>query len=204
MQEEVNYLHILFNLVYRDIKDRGRNLNNVILRYHKYVKPAFEEYIKPTIKMADVVIPRGAENTVAIDLVSQHLKYQLSKILGPNIDIKKTDSGLALLSHEIIDPKHLFTEGRIIVHEDSSQLDLLKEILTDFLNGKNILYYKIFIENMLRSLTSLYNMKITKLESDRETFLTEFDNFSCIESSIKRILLYKHIILSESDCEIIE
>jgi hypothetical protein len=154
--------------------------------------------------MADVVIPRGAENTVAIDLVSQHLKYQLSKILGPNIDIKKTDSGLALLSHEIIDPKHLFTEGRIIVHEDSSQLDLLKEILTDFLNGKNILYYKIFIENMLRSLTSLYNMKITKLESDRETFLTEFDNFSCIESSIKRILLYKHIILSESDCEIIE
>jgi uridine kinase len=36
-----------FNLVYRDIKERGRNIEKVIGRYHKFVKPAFDEYIKP-------------------------------------------------------------------------------------------------------------------------------------------------------------
>jgi uridine kinase len=42
-----NILKNNFNLVYRDIKERGRNLDNVIARYHKFVKPAFDEYIKP-------------------------------------------------------------------------------------------------------------------------------------------------------------
>lgn len=36
-------------LVYRDIKERGRNLDLVISRYHTFVKPAFDEYIKPVI-----------------------------------------------------------------------------------------------------------------------------------------------------------
>ena len=40
---------IIFNLVYRDIKERGRNLEKVISRYHKFVKPAFDEFIKPVI-----------------------------------------------------------------------------------------------------------------------------------------------------------
>ena len=61
--------------VYRDIKDRGRGVENVIERYHKFVKPAFEGFIKPTRKYADIIIPRGAENTPAIDLISQHLKF---------------------------------------------------------------------------------------------------------------------------------
>ena len=147
-QEEVSEYFLLNqkNLVYRDIKDRGRNLKNVILRYHKFVKPAFDEYIKPNIKMADVVIPRGAENTVAIDLVSQHLRYQLSKIHGSNIDMKKSNSSLIISNHEIIDPKYQFSEGKINVHEDLSQVELLREILIDFLTGKNIFYHKIFIE----------------------------------------------------------
>jgi hypothetical protein len=205
-QEEVT-LFKLFNLfiVYRDIKDRGRNLQNVILRYHKFVKPAFDEYIKPTIKMADVVIPRGAENTVAIDLVSQHLKYQLSKILESSLDIKKSNSSILVSNHEIIDPKYQFSEGRILVHEDVSQVELLKEIFEDFLNGKNIFYFKIFIENMLNSLIALYNKQTNNFKSESGIFLTEFDNFSLSENpEIKKIVLYKHIILSEADCEVVQ
>ena len=38
------------------------------------VKPAFEEFCIPTKKFADVIIPRGAENTVAIDLIGQHIQ----------------------------------------------------------------------------------------------------------------------------------
>jgi len=60
--------------VLRDIEDRGRDLEQVIKQYTTFVKPAFEEFCLPTKKHADVIIPRGAENTVAISLVAQHIQ----------------------------------------------------------------------------------------------------------------------------------
>ena len=60
--------------IYRDIIDRGREMKTVIQRYHKFVKPAFEIFIKPTRKFADIIIPKGGENTNAIDIICQHIK----------------------------------------------------------------------------------------------------------------------------------
>uniref|UniRef100_A0A1B6HFP3 uridine/cytidine kinase n=1 Tax=Homalodisca liturata TaxID=320908 RepID=A0A1B6HFP3_9HEMI len=57
----------------RDIKERGRDLDNVLTHYMNYVKPAFEDFCLPTKKFADVIIPRGADNTVAIDLIVHHI-----------------------------------------------------------------------------------------------------------------------------------
>ena len=45
-------------------------------QYTTLVKPAFEEFCLPTKKYADVIVPRGAENTVAIDLISQHMQVR--------------------------------------------------------------------------------------------------------------------------------
>ncbi|XP_021934269.1 probable uridine-cytidine kinase isoform X3 [Zootermopsis nevadensis] len=47
----------------RDIKERGRDLDQVLNQYMYFVKPAFEEFCSPTKKYADVIIPRGADNT---------------------------------------------------------------------------------------------------------------------------------------------
>lgn len=44
----------------RDITERGRDLEGVIKQYNKFVKPAFEQYIEPTMRLADIVVPRGA------------------------------------------------------------------------------------------------------------------------------------------------
>ena len=44
--------------------------------YTTLVKPAFEEFCLPAKKYADVIVPRGAENTVAIDLISQHMQVR--------------------------------------------------------------------------------------------------------------------------------
>ncbi|XP_072046070.1 uridine-cytidine kinase 2-like [Amphiura filiformis] len=57
-----------------DIKERGRDLDTILVQYVTYVKPAFEEFCLPTKKYADVIIPRGVENTVAIGLITQHIK----------------------------------------------------------------------------------------------------------------------------------
>ncbi|CAH1373836.1 unnamed protein product [Tenebrio molitor] len=62
----------------RDINERGRDLEQVLNQYMTFVKPAFEEFCSPTKKFADVIIPRGADNTVAIDLIVQHIREILN------------------------------------------------------------------------------------------------------------------------------
>ncbi|XP_069829378.1 uridine-cytidine kinase-like 1 isoform X1 [Dendropsophus ebraccatus] len=63
----------------RDITERGRDIVGVIKQYNKFVKPAFEQYIEPTVQLADIVVPRGGENSVALDLIVQHVHSQLEK-----------------------------------------------------------------------------------------------------------------------------
>ncbi|XP_027595720.1 uridine-cytidine kinase-like 1 [Pipra filicauda] len=63
----------------RDIMERGRDVAGVIKQYNKFVKPAFEQYIEPTVQVADIVVPRGGENFVALDLIVQHVHSQLEK-----------------------------------------------------------------------------------------------------------------------------
>uniref|UniRef100_W5LDT7 Uridine-cytidine kinase n=1 Tax=Astyanax mexicanus TaxID=7994 RepID=W5LDT7_ASTMX len=63
----------------RDIMERGRDIEGVIKQYNKFVKPAFEQYIEPTMRLADIVVPRGGGNMVAIDLIVQHVHSQLEE-----------------------------------------------------------------------------------------------------------------------------
>uniref|UniRef100_A0A4X1TDS9 Uridine-cytidine kinase n=1 Tax=Sus scrofa TaxID=9823 RepID=A0A4X1TDS9_PIG len=63
----------------RDISERGRDIEGVIKQYNKFVKPAFDQYIQPTMRLADIVVPRGSGNTVAIDLIVQHVHSQLEE-----------------------------------------------------------------------------------------------------------------------------
>uniref|UniRef100_A0AAQ5XD33 Uridine-cytidine kinase n=1 Tax=Amphiprion ocellaris TaxID=80972 RepID=A0AAQ5XD33_AMPOC len=65
----------------RDISQRGRDISGIIKQYNKFVKPAFEQYIEPTVQVADIVVPRGGENFVALDLIVQHVHSQLEKLL---------------------------------------------------------------------------------------------------------------------------
>lgn len=63
--------------VLRDVKERGRDLEKVLQQYTNFVKPAFEDFCLPTKKYADVIIPRGADNEVAIDLIVQTIQELL-------------------------------------------------------------------------------------------------------------------------------
>ncbi|XP_059484600.1 uridine-cytidine kinase-like isoform X2 [Neocloeon triangulifer] len=76
--------------VLRDIKERGRDLDQVLNQYTMYVKPAFEEFCLPTKKFADVIIPRGADNTVAIELIVQHIKDLLNNQVAVPLPVSPT------------------------------------------------------------------------------------------------------------------
>jgi uridine kinase len=54
----------------RDINERGRTLESVIEQYLTTVKPAHEQFIEPTKKYADIIIPEGGYNKVAIDIMT--------------------------------------------------------------------------------------------------------------------------------------
>uniref|UniRef100_A0A8C6R9P6 Uridine-cytidine kinase n=2 Tax=Nannospalax galili TaxID=1026970 RepID=A0A8C6R9P6_NANGA len=75
--------------VLRDVH-RGRDLEQILTQYTTFVKPAFEEFCLPTKKYADVIIPRGVDNMVAINLIVQHIQDILNGDLckrhraGPN------------------------------------------------------------------------------------------------------------------------
>ncbi len=53
----------------RDIKERGRTLEQVIEQYTETVKPMHDQFIEPSKKYADIIIPEGGRNEVAIDLL---------------------------------------------------------------------------------------------------------------------------------------
>ncbi|EIE19251.1 putative uracil phosphoribosyl transferase [Coccomyxa subellipsoidea C-169] len=64
--------------IQRDVALRGRDIAGVIEQYTKFVKPAFDTFVAPSRKHADIIIPWGRmENEVAIDLITEHIKMKL-------------------------------------------------------------------------------------------------------------------------------
>ncbi|KAF9386989.1 Uridine-cytidine kinase-like 1 [Podila verticillata] len=63
----------------RDVAERGFDVAGVLTLYQRFVKPSYDNYVYPTKRNADVVIPRGLENLVAIDLLTKHIQRQLQE-----------------------------------------------------------------------------------------------------------------------------
>ncbi|KAF2031478.1 uridine-cytidine kinase 2 [Setomelanomma holmii] len=62
----------------RDVKERGRDIEGCIKQWFGYVKPNFYKYVAPQREIADIIIPRGIENKVAIAMVSDQVRKTLS------------------------------------------------------------------------------------------------------------------------------
>ncbi|WP_020008504.1 uridine kinase [Salinicoccus albus] len=63
----------------RDIETRGRTLDSVINQYLNVVRPMHLQFIEPTKRFSDVIIPEGGENNVAIDLITTKIRTLLNK-----------------------------------------------------------------------------------------------------------------------------
>ena len=63
----------------RDMKERGRDLSEVLDRYQSTLKPMHQEFIEPTKSFADIIIPNDTYNTVAIDIVRTVINERLIK-----------------------------------------------------------------------------------------------------------------------------
>ncbi|MBK5239918.1 uridine kinase [Clostridium sp.] len=63
----------------RDINERGRTTESVINQYLKVVKPMHEQFTEPTKRHADIIIPEGGQNKVAIDIITANISQILQK-----------------------------------------------------------------------------------------------------------------------------
>lgn len=67
----------LLRVIKRDIIERGRNVEQTLDRYIDTVKPMHEQFIEPTKRYADIIVPLGGENTVAINILASTIRQKL-------------------------------------------------------------------------------------------------------------------------------
>jgi len=127
----------------RDTVSRGRDVDNVIAQYTKFVKPMFDQFISPSKRFADVIIPCGRDvNHVAIDLITQHVHVKLDqkdlRRIYPNLYLINTSFQTKAL-HTIIRDKNTSKQDfvfyadrliRIVVEAGLGCLPFAEKIVT--------------------------------------------------------------------------
>lgn len=69
----------LMRRIIRDMEFRGRTIESILTQYKETVKPMHEEFVEPSKKYADIIIPRGGENVAAMSILKGHLNIMLNK-----------------------------------------------------------------------------------------------------------------------------
>ncbi|MCK4608485.1 MAG: uridine kinase [Gammaproteobacteria bacterium] len=68
----------LLRRVQRDILERGRTIESVLEQYHATVRPMYLQFIEPSKRYADIIVPRGGANRIAIDMIKAKMKERLN------------------------------------------------------------------------------------------------------------------------------
>ena len=76
--------------VVRDVRERGRTIEGTIKQWFSYVKPVFQKYVEPQRVVADVIVPRGMQNKMAITMVVNQIRQMLEeKSAHHNAELKR-------------------------------------------------------------------------------------------------------------------
>lgn len=68
----------LSRVIQRDLVERGRDVHAVLKRYEDTVRPSHLQFIEPTKRYADIIVPEGGSNKVAIDIITQYIEKHLN------------------------------------------------------------------------------------------------------------------------------
>ncbi len=67
----------LMRIIRRDIEERGRSFSQVLDHYERFVKPMHLQFIEPSKRYADIIVPQGGANHVAIDILTSRIRMNL-------------------------------------------------------------------------------------------------------------------------------
>ncbi len=169
-------------------------------------------------------------------MVSQHLKYQITKTFpGGNPSSTNTtnanttststsESSLSTPSNtqagihvhvpiqtfsttEMIDPKYNFSDKKINVNEEQSNVNMLHNIFEDFVNGRNITYYSIFLDFIVNNILGIYSKFRNGKQLTSDLIITELDNWRTIDKDIskhERVIYFQTTLLCEENFKNLE
>ncbi|CAJ2512249.1 Uu.00g052640.m01.CDS01 [Anthostomella pinea] len=108
--------------ILRDVKDRGRTVDGCIKQWFGFVKPNYEKYVVPQRNHADIIVPRGVENRVAMTMVTQYIERKLLE--------KSTHHRAALKSLEIGFESETLSD-RVTILKETPQLRGMNTLIQD-------------------------------------------------------------------------
>ncbi|KAM0323541.1 hypothetical protein ACHAQA_008822 [Verticillium albo-atrum] len=119
--------------VLRDVRERDRDVEGIMKQWFGFVKPNFEKYVEPQRKVADVIVPRGIENQVAMTMVVQYIERKLLE--------KSTHHRAALTQLELEAASEPLSE-KVFILEQTPQLKGMNTILQDIdTSAEDFIFY---------------------------------------------------------------
>ena len=94
------WLSILF-LVSRDTTERGREVVEALVQYNRFVKPAYDEFIKPSMKHANIVVPLKEYNENAVEMLVSNLKIKMRMLDQEEDECPDTPISMAVRSEKL-------------------------------------------------------------------------------------------------------
>ncbi len=64
----------------RDIEERGRGVSSVLNQYEKTVRPMYLQFVEPSKRYADIIVPHGGKNIIAIDIIKSKIEQLLTEV----------------------------------------------------------------------------------------------------------------------------
>ncbi|KAI0486005.1 uridine kinase [Xylaria cf. heliscus] len=119
--------------ILRDVKDRGRTVEGCIKQWFGFVKPNYEKYVVPQRNHADIIVPRGIENRVAMTMVTQYIERKLLE--------KSTRHRAALKSLEAGFENEPLSR-RVVILQDTPQLRGMNTLIQDIdTSSEDFIFY---------------------------------------------------------------
>ena len=184
--------------IYRDIISRGRKMETVLERYHKFVKTAYNNFIKPTKEYADIIIPRGGSNTIAIDLINYHLKYLIGNVKFKNdkgdiVEKKDDEENKKLIKQnfmveefysketiEGLSKKDIFNENEEFCLVNKDEEDMFLDMFKNYLKNNQYQYFDLYMD--------IYTKKIKECIDENDLIIISNDDQNKIDLMIKEKL----------------
>ncbi|KAJ4294739.1 Uridine kinase [Collariella sp. IMI 366227] len=119
--------------ILRDQRERGREIEGIIKQWFKFVKPNFEKFVDPQRKVADIIVPRGVENHVAMSMVVQFIKQKL---------LEKSTHHRAALTRLEIGAQSEPLSNKVHVMKQTSQMRGMNTIIHDIdTSSEDFIFY---------------------------------------------------------------
>ena len=142
----------------RDILYRGRDLSGAMQQWERFVKPNAVKFINPTVQNADLVIPRGLDNSIAINLMIKHIKNQLTL---------KSRNHLQRLKKLGVDIKFDIDKFNIKLLQNTNQVKGINSILFNNSTSRNdFIFYFNRMCGLLIELAQEYMTNYTNVDID--------------------------------------